>query len=457
MVKGARRHQNKTGRCVFRCLAVGKGEGQWQMNIINWFKYWGQLFLLPVYWMSFLVPRDKKLWLFGSTFGRRFADNPKYLYLYVSQHKKRLGVRPVWISHDKRIVSMLSREGYEAYYYHSLKGIWMALRGKVYIFDNYSKDINFWQSGGAVKVNLWHGIPLKKIQADNLFDSFRHPKNPWEKWKNFPRNLSDEKPHHYVLATSDFIKPAFVSAFRTRNVIVNGYPRNDSLFPGRVHNLYTAQEERLLRKIHHRINVDGMRVVCYMPTFRKSETKFFEVVDMEGMESFLEKNNLLLCIKLHPKSKLQGRFKKLKSRHTIVISAEADPYVFLGCSSVLVTDYSSIYFDYLLTGRPVVFFCYDLEEYLRDERAMYFNYREYTPGRKACTSGELMDALQEALGGSSVCQVERKALAKKMFRYGREEACPVLVEKIKGLAGCSRKHRRHILQERQGQHAEKRV
>ncbi|MCI8752961.1 MAG: hypothetical protein HFH66_16780, partial [Lachnospiraceae bacterium] len=47
------------------------------MKIINWFKYWGQLLLLPVYWMSFLVPRDRKLWLFGSTFGRRFADNPK--------------------------------------------------------------------------------------------------------------------------------------------------------------------------------------------------------------------------------------------------------------------------------------------------------------------------------------------------------------------------------------------
>ena len=81
------------------------------MKIADWLKYWGQLLLLPVYWMSFLVPRDRKLWLFGSTFGRRFADNPKYLYLYVSQHKKELGVRPVWISHDKSIVSMLSKKG----------------------------------------------------------------------------------------------------------------------------------------------------------------------------------------------------------------------------------------------------------------------------------------------------------------------------------------------------------
>ena len=87
--------------------------------------------------------------------------------------------------------------------YHSIKGIWFALRGKVYLFDNYSKDINFWQSGGAMKVNLWHGTGNKKANHDNKFDKFRHPKNLWERFMTFPRRLSDEKPHHYTLATSE--------------------------------------------------------------------------------------------------------------------------------------------------------------------------------------------------------------------------------------------------------------
>ena len=155
------------------------------IKITDRLHYWGQLLLLPVYWLSFLVPRDKKIWLFGSTFGRRFADNPRYLYLYVSQHRDELGIRPIWISHNEDVVKMLNAEGYEAYMYHSLKGIWFALRGKLYLYDNYSKDINFWQSGGALKINLWHGIPLKKIQHDNVFDKFRHPKNFWGKIKNF--------------------------------------------------------------------------------------------------------------------------------------------------------------------------------------------------------------------------------------------------------------------------------
>lgn len=72
-------------------------------------RYWSQLLLLPVYWFSFLIPRDKSIWLFGSTFGRRFADNPRYLYLYVSQHRDEFGVRPVWISHNKEIVDFLKK------------------------------------------------------------------------------------------------------------------------------------------------------------------------------------------------------------------------------------------------------------------------------------------------------------------------------------------------------------
>ena len=193
--------------------------------------------------------RNKKIWLFGSTFGRRFADNPRYLYLYVSQHKEELSIRPIWISHNKDVVRMLNAEGYEAYMYHSLKGIWYALCGKVYLFDNYSKDINFWQSGGAMKVNLWHGIPLKKIQHDNVFDKFRHSKNIWEKLRNFPRNISDEKPNHYVLTTSENLKPIFSSAFKTENVLVAGYPRNEVLISDEIKNIYSEEEKKDRKKI----------------------------------------------------------------------------------------------------------------------------------------------------------------------------------------------------------------
>ena len=223
-------------------------EGQWQMKIINWLGYWGQLLLLPVYWLSFLVPGDRRLWLFGSSFGKRFADNPRYLYLYACRHKERLGIRPVWVTHNKGIASFLMRNGYEAYYYHSVKGILLALRAKVYFFDNYSKDINFWQSGGAVKLNLWHGVGNKRINYDNMHDKVRHPASLWERWKYFPRRLSDEKPSHYILATSPMMCRIFAKAFHVpkRHVLEAGYPRNDYIIGSDIKNIYMPSERKVL-------------------------------------------------------------------------------------------------------------------------------------------------------------------------------------------------------------------
>lgn len=401
------------------------------MKIINGLRYWGQLLLLPVYWLSFFMPRNKKIWLFGSTFGRRFADNPRYLYLYVSQHKEELGIQPIWISHDRDIVEFLNQNGYEAYDYHSLKGIWYALRGKIYLFDNYSKDINFWQSGGAIKVNLWHGIPLKKIQADNIFDKFRHPKNFWEKLRNFPRNLSDEKPDHYVLTTSKFMRPIFSSAFRTNNILISGYPRNDSMLSKNLVNLYTDLEQRLLQRIKKKVREENLRMLYYMPTFRDSEKKFFEVVKLEKLNVFLQSNQLLLCIKLHPKSRLRKKFEELESQNIIVIDADTDPYVFIKDSLLLITDYSSIYFDYLLSGKPIVFFDYDLAEYLHDAREMYFDYEEYTPGRKAAAFDELQKAILDTLQDGDLYKEERARMIDKMFEYRMEEASEFLVQELK--------------------------
>lgn len=393
-------------------------------------KYWGQLLLLPLYWFSFLFPRSKRIWLFGSTFGRRFADNPRYFYLYVNYYRKDL--RPIWISHDKEIVRFLQEKEYEAYYYHSLKGIWFALIGKVYLFDNYSKDINFWQSGGAVKINMWHGIPLKKIQADNIFDKVRHPKNAWEKWKSFPRRLSDEKPSHYVLTTSEFMKPIFESAFQTKHVLTTGYPRVDSFAFDKIKNIYTKAEETSIEKIKSLKKADkNSKIIYYMPTFRDSETEFFDVMDLEGFERFLREKHLIFCTKLHPKSKLREQFKAMEGGNLVNIDADTDPYVFIPMSDILVTDYSSIYFDYLFTDKPIVFFNYDLETYLKDSREMYFDYEEYTPGIKAANQKELEEAFCKILDGEDGYEEERLALQKKIFDVTEENVSQYLAKEIK--------------------------
>ena len=220
------------------------------IKIIDRLKYWGQLLLLPVYWLSFLFPRNKKIWVFGSTFGRRFADNPRYAYLYMKQHHTS-EIRSIWISHNKNVVNFLNKNRYEAYYYHSIKGIFYCLRAGVFIYDNYSKDINFWQSGGALKVNLWHGTATKKIQKDNKFDYYRNPRNRLEWFKGIPRRISDEKKSDYILATSKNMAPILAGAFGTdmSHVLTIGHPRNDVLLENKIKDIYTSDENKCINKL----------------------------------------------------------------------------------------------------------------------------------------------------------------------------------------------------------------
>ena len=376
-------------------------------------KYWCQLFLLPLYGLSYLVPRNKKLWVFGSTFGRRFADNPKYFYLYLYRNRPE-GVRAVWITKNKEIVRFLSENQLEGYYLYSLKGVWYSLRAKVYLYDNYSKDICYSLSGGAVKINLWHGIPLKKIQQDNIFDRFRNPRSFREKLYTIPRRISDEKPSHYVLSASAYCKGIFASAFRTKKVLVTGYPRNDILLNDKTEAVLIDSDKKAVEKIAAR---KDYRCILYMPTFRESEKKFFEVLELKEFVSFLEKEKLLFCVKLHPKSGLQAEFAKLESRNIIIADPKGDPYPLCKLADVLVTDYSSIYFDFLLTDKPMVFFPYDYEEYLSGSRELYFDYEEFTPGIKVRNQEEL----KKALTAKDSFRRERQELKEKLF--GSSVAC----------------------------------
>lgn len=398
-------------------------------KILNGIKYWSQALLIPIYWLSFLTPRDKKIWLFGSTFGNRFADNPKYLYLYANQHMKK-DIRPIWISHNKEVVRFLNENQYEAYYYHSLKGIYYCLRGSVYIFDNYSKDISFWQSGGAVKVNLWHGVGNKKINYDNKFDKVRHPKNNWDKFKTYLRRMSDEKPNHYILATSPVKVKIFMSAFQVddAHMIEDGLPRNDTLLSTQIQNLYMENEKNLLNQIHEWKNEKKI-INCYMPTFRKSETELFEVMDFNKFNEFLEKNNMIFLIKVHPKSIIRNRFVGLDYSNILCVDADIDPYTFLRYVDILTTDYSSIYTDFMLLNRPVVGFYYDYEHYSQDTRECYFDFNEYMPEVKAYDMNELMEAIQNVV-------LEDKCLEKRiksrniMFSKMDGKACESICNKI---------------------------
>lgn len=363
-------------------------------KLITQFKYWGQFLLLPIYWLSFITPRNKNIWLFGSTFGRRFADNPKYMYLYINQFKAP-GIRGIWISKNRESIRELNQKGYEAYYYKSFKGIYYCLHAKVYIFDNYSKDINFWLSGGAKKINLWHGTATKKINQDNKFDYNRHPRN-WKEWLNsFFIRLSNEKPDHYVLATSRQMTGIMSSSFGvdTSHVLPVGHPRNDILFQTGLQDFYMPMEIKTRRYLE-KCRKSGKKIIFYTPTFRDSEGIFLDIMNLEAFNEFLKNHNFMLFPKLHIKSKLQKEFKKRQYSHIKYIHADVDPATILEFADMLIVDYSSIYLDYMMLERPVIAFPFDYDIYVSQSRECYFDYDDYMPELKVHSMEELMQGIE---------------------------------------------------------------
>ena len=396
------------------------------MKIFNSLK----IIFLPIYFISFLFPRKKKIWLFGSTFGSRFADNPKYFFLYVS-NLENTEIKPIWISKNKNIINELKKKGYNAYYVYSLKGLFYCAIGKIYIFDNYSKDIFFWLSGNAKKINLWHGIPLKKINHDNIFDKIRNPDKKIHKLKNILRYFQDEKPNHFILSTSENISKFFVSAFKVneKNVINTGYPRNDSLFD---YNNYMLEfDNEFIFKINQISK--NRKIIFYMPTFRNSEYKIFDLVNFSDFNNFLIENNLILLIKVHPKSLIKKEFENVKYENILIIDSNQDPYPLLKITDILITDYSSIYFDFLLLNKPIIFFNYDLNEYISESRELYYDYNSMTPGDKAINYSQLIDSINSLINGADNFEEKRLEILKYSFDYNDGYSSKRLYEFIKKL------------------------
>jgi CDP-glycerol glycerophosphotransferase (TagB/SpsB family) len=243
--------------------------------------------------------------------------------------------------------------------------------------------------------------------------------------------LSDEKPSHYVLATSEMMGDIFSSAFRVprEHIIVDGYPRNDVLFQQcMIEQLYTKEEKEIVEYVKG-LKQNKYRILIYMPTFRDSEVKFFDVMDLVGFNKFLQDNKLIFLTKLHPKSKLKSEFERIEVSNIINVSTMVDPYTILGLADMLTTDYSSVYTDFLLLNKPSVLFTYDLEDYTRDTRECYFEYDDYIPELRTYTMEEFQKGILRALEKDEF-EKGRINLRNKMFSYVDCKASERILDKM---------------------------
>ncbi|MDD2467651.1 MAG: CDP-glycerol glycerophosphotransferase family protein [Desulfobulbus sp.] len=327
-----------------------------------------------------LLPKRENLWVFGCCRGTKYAENAKYLFEYVNERHK--NIQCVWISKDKNIIEMLRKRGYRACGFLSLQGLWGAARAGVAIITHrgncWDGDLPFFCiSKKTLLVQLWHGIPLKKIAFDDRLFSYAFDESSWSfKLRTFaakllPFLLRVEHPS-IVIATSSETRDILSQAFRVprESVLITGYPRNDQLFRNNQRD-------------------DNFQKILYLPTFRGQEGASFDPFEnqaygVDDLNTFLVEKGMHLHIKLHPFNRISSMLQKsIDTASNLTVLLTDDIYEELAIYDVLITDYSSIYFDFLLTGKPIIFLPYDMDRYTQMDRQFYYRYENVTPGPMA--------------------------------------------------------------------------
>ena len=367
--------------------------------------------------MSFLTPKKRRLWVFGAWFGKKYGDNTRILYEYLAE---RQDVQAVWITESESIVSELATKGLPVFHARSIFGIYHCMRAAYAFYTCGPLDVSPYTIWGSKKIQLWHGIPLKKILYD---DDVRYPKTAsgkLKKWVHYIiRSMMPERRQvwSYVISSSPTVTARLSSAFNidSSKILETGYPRQDRILLARSE---TAPRKTILYAPTHRYEGKG--------SFR--EVDYFSGLDMSRLTDVLEKSNSQLVIKLHSfhdPDKLTSMFKGMS--HVVVAPADADIYDMLPSVSVLITDYSSIYIDYLVLDRPMIFFAFDLENYLRTERGMYECYEVATPGEKCRDWISVLREMERLATGGDGYALARAEANERYFGVSDARNCDRIV------------------------------
>lgn len=352
---------------------------EYEMKLIKAAKLLIKYFVM---YLSMLMPRDKKIMVFGAWLGDKFADNSKMLFLEAQKDKD---IEAVWIAKSEKTVNEVRNAGFKAFGWSTPKGIWYQLRAGYAVMTNGISDFNHTFLGGAVFINLWHGIPLKKIGYDDYYEK------DWDSRAQKLRQKIVNIPlgREYVVATSPAIANVYTSAFRVpkKRVLILGQPRNDVFFDLELRRAAFGSAAG---------GENGRIRILYAPTHRKEgkvPIKLSEIFDLEILNIFCEENNCDFIVKKHFYHRDEREDLKKFGRIRDITGEEWDTQKLLMMADVLVTDYSSIYIDYLLLDRPMLFYNYDYEEYLKSDREMYFRYEDVTPGERAGNFEEFLKGL----------------------------------------------------------------
>ncbi|MDZ5711296.1 CDP-glycerol glycerophosphotransferase family protein [Jeotgalibacillus haloalkalitolerans] len=332
------------------------------------------------------LPKKKNVIIFESFHGKQYSCNPRAIYEYMKDNRP--GYVMYW-SVDTKGMKVFESRDVNVLKKFSPKWVYMMARAKYWVI-NTRVPVWMQKPKKTVYLQTWHGTPLKKLGID--IDDVQMPGTTTEKYrKNF---LKEAAQWSYLIAPNQYSADIFRKAFGFSGKMLNsGYPRNDIL--------HNENNEAVINQLKDKLGIDReKKVILYAPTWRDDE--YFEVgkykfslkLDLAKMQEALGDEYVILL-----------RMHYLIAQHLNIADYEGFAYNVSGyadirdlylVSDLLITDYSSVFFDYANLKRPMIFFVYDIDKYRDDLRGFYIDFEQEAPGPLVKDNDALLEAIRNA-------------------------------------------------------------
>lgn len=335
---------------------------------------------------------NDKLIIFASFKGQAFCDSPKAIYNYLLQDEKYKDYHFVWAFVDIKKHEFLAQNRNTTVIDIKSKQFLQTLAEAKYWIFNYKIQDAIFPKKNQVFVQCWHGTPLKRLGCD--LEHFNNAMNTISEIRD--RYHREAEKFNYFISPSEFATEKFISTWDLKKIgkediiIEEGYPRNDFLIN------HTAEDVKRVKKL---LNIDktNKKIILYAPTYRDNQHStqigytYENKVDFDRLQKELSDEYIIL-FRAHWLVAQAFDFNKYKD-FVIDVSNYDDINELYIVADMLITDYSSVFFDYANLKRPILFYMYDLKEYRDDIRGFYLDVKEL-PGNIVENEDDLAEEIR---------------------------------------------------------------
>ncbi|MBO5568667.1 MAG: CDP-glycerol glycerophosphotransferase family protein [Clostridia bacterium] len=347
-----------------------------------------------------LIPKSRRIWVYGAWSGRNYSDNPKYMFEYMCRYHP--DIKSVWISRDNHVISKLRNAGFSAYNRLSMGGLYYTLRAGVAFETAGNEDISPFINNIKTKtIMMWHGVGGKS-----------------SKWKKGQFGTTTKFKFDYFPASSElYIKIMSEAKNVPQNQFcITGQARDDAF----VNSQTFEPLEQIKRK-----NPES-KLIVYMPTHRNFgyHENTINIEEIKRVDSFLRENQMIMIFKPHfNELKFYLSFEENLSNIIIAKDSEwSDPYEYLHYFDLMIGDYSSVMYDFLCADKPIVLYTYDIDDFIENDANLHDSYWKYPIGPMCNTWDEVFIKILEA-NKKDEWKTQREICKNKFHKFNDGNNC----------------------------------